>query len=110
MTTGSPPMCWTRVSRAYSETAMRPVIFSSDGRRTVADADIARDLTWEVWKVATIGPSAAHRASTAMLGVAGSWMCRTSHSPARSHRRTRAATTGPNDTRATDPLSGTGLA
>ncbi len=97
-------MCWTRVLRAYSETAMRAVIFSSDGRRIAAEADIALERTLLVWKVATIGPSAMKRASSEMLGVAGSCRWSTSKRPSRSQRRTRPATTGPNDSRATDPL------
>ena len=57
-----------------------------------------------MWKVATIGPVAAQQASSDSDGVAGSWMCSTSNSPSRSHRRTRAADTGPKFTRATEPL------
>ena len=97
-------MCWTRVSRAYSETAIRPLIFSSDGRRIEAEADIARDRICDVWKVATTGHSVAHSASSDRLGDAGSCRCTTSKAPSRSQRRTRAATTGPNETRATEPL------
>ena len=97
-------MWCTSISRAYSDTAIRAVIFSIDGRRIVAEADIARERTLEVWKVATTGHSAAHSASKEMLGVAGSCRCSTSKRPSLSQRRTRAATTGPKDTRATDPL------
>ena len=63
-----------------------------------------------VWNVATIGPSAIHSASMPRLGVTGSCRCRTSNSPARSHRRTRAAVTGPKVMRATAPLYRTGIA
>ena len=35
---------------------------------------MARERRFEVWKVATIGQSAAHSASAPMLGVIGSWM------------------------------------
>ena len=80
------------------------MIFSIEGRRIAADADIARERTLEVWKVATTGQSADHSASSEMLGVAGSCRCSTSKAPSLSQRRTRAATTGPNETRATEPL------
>ena len=65
---------------------------------------MARERRLEVWNVATTGPSEAHSASSARLGVAGSWMCSTSKRPAPSQRRTRAADSGPMFTRATDPL------
>ncbi len=104
MITGSPPTWVTWVPRAYSDTAIRASIFSSDGRRTAAEADSARDRSLEVWKVATTGHSAAHSASSERLGVAGSCRCSTSKSPSRSHRRVRPAVTGPNDSRATEPL------
>ena len=71
---------------------------------------MARDRRFEVWKVATIAPVAAQHASRDSDGVAGSWMCSTSKPPSRSHRRTRAADSGPKFTRATDPLYGTGTA
>lgn len=83
---------------------MRPLIFSSDGRSRGYAADIARERSVAVWKVATIGPSKAHKASTEALGVIGSCRCRTSKSPSASHRFTRAAVTGPKVSRATEPL------
>ena len=49
MTTGSPPTWLTWVPREYSETAIRALIFSSDGRRIAADADSARDRSLEEW-------------------------------------------------------------
>jgi hypothetical protein len=73
-------------------------------RNVAADVSRARDRSWEVWKVATTGQVAAHSARTETLGVAGSWMCSTSKSPSASQRRTRPATSGPKDTRATEPL------
>ncbi len=44
------------------------------------------------------------------LGVTGECTCSTSKSPSRIHRLTREAERGPNSTRATDPLYGTGTA
>ncbi len=83
---------------------MRAEIFSRLGRTSGYTACIARERRLAVWNVATIGPVAAHRARIARLGVMGSWMCRTSNDPSASHRRARVALTGPNVTRATDPL------
>ena len=57
-----------------------------------------------MWNVATIAPVAAQHASSDRDGVVGSWMCSTSNPPSRSHRRTRAADSGPKFTRATEPL------
>jgi hypothetical protein len=57
-----------------------------------------------VWKVATIGPLAARQASIDTLGTVGSCTCRTSKSPSRSQRRVRASDSGPNTSRATEPL------
>jgi len=66
---------------------------------------MARDRVIAVWKVATTGSSrAARTASSDRLGVNGSWTWITSKFPAVSHRRTRAADTGPKTSRATDPL------
>ena len=65
---------------------------------------IVRDRSIEVWKVATMGPSAAISASTLMLGVTGSCRCSTSNWPASSHLFTLDAVTGPKFSRATDPL------
>jgi hypothetical protein len=104
MTTASPPTCVVTVRRASSLTAMRPAIFSSDGRRRGYAVCIVRDRSIDVWKVATIGPSAAMRASTLTLGVIGSCRWSTSKSPCSSQRPTLAAVTGPKLSRATEPL------
>ena len=66
-----------------------------------------RERSVEEWKVAAIGPSAAHRASTATLGVNGSCTWMRSNSPASSQRPTLAAATGPKLSRATEPFHGT---
>ena len=63
-----------------------------------------------MWKVATIGPSAAHRASTETLGVIGSCRWTRSKSPLSTQRVTRAAAIGPMLRRAVDPLYFTGIA
>ena len=104
MTTASPPTWVVTVRRASSLTAMRPEIFSRLGRMMGYAVCIVRDRSIEVWKVATMGPSAAIRASTLMLGVTGSCRCSTSKCPASSHRLTLAAVTGPKLSRATEPL------
>lgn len=65
---------------------------------------MARERGFEVWKVATMGPSAAQQARRETLGAAGSWMCRTSNPPSAIHLRTRAAVRGPKLRRATEPL------
>ena len=107
ITTGSPPMWLTSMSRAYSETAIRAVIFSSDGRRIVADADIARERTLEVWNVATTGHSAAQSASSEMLGVAGSCRCSTSKLALRAASAGPGPpTTGPKETPGDRPVVG----
>ena len=62
------------------------------------------------WNVATIGPSADQHAIIERLGVTGECTCSTSKSPSRIHRLTRDAERGPNSTRATEPLYGTGTA
>jgi hypothetical protein len=110
ITTASPPRCSTRVRLASSDTAIRAEIFSRLGRSSGCAACMARERRFAVWKVATIGPCAAQRASRDSDGVTGSWMCRTSNEPSASQRRTRAALTGPNVSRATDPLYFTGTA
>src|SRR6266540_1917188 len=107
MTTASPPMCWTIIDRAFSDTAIRASIFSSAGRSSPAAALIARDRTCQVWKVATNGPSADQRAMSDALGVVGSWTWTTSKWPSVSQVFTRAAVRGPKVTRATEPLYGT---
>ena len=104
MTTASRPRWRTTTSRADSETAMPASILSIAGRSTPPASCIERDRGVAVWKVATTGDSAAHRASREMLGVIGSWRCSRSNRPARSQRPTRAALSGPKFTRATDPL------
>jgi len=97
-------MCSTVVRRASSETAMRAAIFSSTGRTMGKAIRIARDRSFAVWNVATIGPSAMITASPPRLGVTGSWTWSTSNCPAVSHRRTRRALIGPKLKRATEPL------
>ncbi|GAA1647626.1 hypothetical protein GCM10009744_43620 [Kribbella alba] len=97
-------MCWTIIERAFSDTAIRASIFSSAGRSKPAAALIARDLTCQVWNVATNGPSPDHKAMMEVLGEVGSWTCTTSKSPSASQVLTRAAVRGPKVTRATDPL------
>ena len=62
------------------------------------------------WKVATSGPSWIMQVSSDRLGGAGSCTWTTSNSPSRSQRRTRAAETTPNCSRATEPLYGIGTA
>jgi hypothetical protein len=86
------------------DTAIRALTFSRADCRMGYAAVIARDRGLDVWKVATIGPSAAQQASTDRLGVTGSCTCSTSKPPSRSHRRTRAADRNPKLTLATEPL------
>src|SRR5699024_5950172 len=86
------------------ETAIRAESFSKLGRTRGFAICIARDRGFEVWKVATIGPRAAHKAIIPKLGVTGSWMCKTSKFPCAIHLRVRAAVIGPKLRRATDPL------
>ena len=83
---------------------MRPVIFSSAGRRNGWASCSARERSIEVWNVATTGPSYVRSASSDTLGVIGSWTCRTSKSPRSTQRAVRLAATGPNARRATEPL------
>ena len=64
----------------------------------------------DVWKVATIGPSAIFSASIDRLGAFGSCRCSTSKSPSASHVLTLRCVAGPNRSRATDPLYGIGTA
>ncbi len=94
MTTASRPRCRTTTSRAVSDTAIDASSFSVTGRSTPPARDIDLDLGVAVWKVATTGCSAAHSASSAMLGVTGSWTCTRSKRWRRSQRRTRAALSG----------------
>ena len=82
-----------------------PASIFSIRRRSASPAScMVRDRGVAVWNVATTGTSAAHSASSAIVGVIGSWMWTRSKSPARSQRRTRAALTGPKLTRAIEPL------
>jgi hypothetical protein len=105
MTVGSASTYRAIVRCASSETTMCASIFASPARRNVAPVVAnAQERSWAVWKVATTGTRAAHSASTDTLGVAGSWMCTRSKRPSASQRRTRPATRGPNETRATEPL------
>ena len=64
----------------------------------------------EVWKVATMGPSAIISASIDRLGAFGSCRCSTSKSPSVSQRLTMRWVAGPNRSRAIDPLYGIGTA
>ena len=104
MTTASRPRCWTTTRRAASETAIPASIFSIEARSAPPASCIERERGVAVWNVATTGTSAAHSASSAMLGVIGSWMCSRSNRPARNQRRTRAALSGPKFTLAIEPL------
>lgn len=106
MTTASPPTCCTTVRRASSDTAIRAAIFSNIGTTTGEIACRARERSIAEWKVATTGPCAAHSARMLSEGLYGSCRCRTSKAPSSTHRRTRAPTTGPKASRATEPLYG----
>ena len=68
-----------------------------------------RERGFAVWKVATIGPSATISARKDRLGATGSCTCSTSNLPARIHRRTLVYDTGPNESRATEPLYWIGM-
>ena len=92
------------MERASSETAIRPRIFSSDGRSRGWAAWRARERTIAEWKVATTGSVEAHSAISDADGLSGSWRCTTSNCPASSQRLTRAVVAGPKVTRATEPL------
>ena len=92
------------MARASSETAIRPRIFSSDGRSSGCAACRARERSIAEWKVATTGSVEAHSAMRDAEGTSGSWMWTTSKSPASSQRVTRAEVTGPKLNRATEPL------
>ena len=85
---------------------MRPESFSRNGCRTVSNIDRNRDRVVAAWNVATSGPSWIMQVSSDRLGGAGSCTWTTSKSPSRSQRRTRAADTRPNCSRATEPLYG----
>ena len=108
MITASPPRCSTCTRRAKSDTAIRPVIRSSHGRTTGPQAASHFDRVVAAWNVATIGPLAIMQTSSDTDGGAGSCTWTTSKCPSRSHRRTRAAETGPNWTLAIEPLYGIG--
>src|SRR4051794_3585860 len=71
---------------------------------------MTRERRLDVWNVATMAPVAAQSASIDSDGDTGSWMCRRSKSPSASQRRTRTRLTGPNASRATEPLYFTGTA
>ncbi len=87
------------------------MIRSSTNCSTPETACIARDRVIAVWKVATTGSSRADStASSDRLGVNGSCTWITSKSPDSTQRRTRAADTGPKESRATEPLYRTGTA
>jgi hypothetical protein len=104
MMTASPPRCSTCTRRANSDTAIRPLIRSSQGRVIGPTAASHFDRVVAAWKVATIGPSAIMQTSRDTDGDAGSCTWTTSNRPSRSQRRTRAADTGPNCMLALDPL------
>src|SRR3954452_11895677 len=104
MISGSPPRWVTWNPRESSDTAIRALIFSREGRRIAADAERARDRWLAEWYVTTTGHSAAHRASSERLGGAGSWGWSAPTRPPLTQRRTRPATTVPNDIRPTAPL------
>ena len=76
----------------------------------MSNIDRNRERAVAAWKVATSGPSWIMQVSSDRLGGAGSCTCTTSNSPSRSQRRTRAADTTPNCSRATEPLYGMGTA
>ena len=96
--------------RAASDTAIRPSIFSSALRITGWVASSTRERRIAVCTVATIGPDATQQASSDKLGTVGSCTWSTSKAPSLSQRRTRLTDSGPNASRATDPLYGTGIA
>ncbi|SLH48133.1 Uncharacterised protein [Mycobacteroides abscessus subsp. abscessus] len=68
---------------------MRPLIFSWYGRSMPWKVLSTSDRVVEVWKVATMGPSAILSASIDRLGAFGSWMCSTSKSLPSIQRRIR---------------------
>jgi hypothetical protein len=86
----SPPRCSTCTRRASGDTAILAVTFSISGRSMPPNALSARERSVEVWNVATIGPSAASRASTDRLNVVGSCRWSTSNEFSASQRRARA--------------------
>src|SRR3712207_197586 len=104
MITASPPRCSTCTRRAKSDTAMRPAIFSSQGRTSGPKAARVLDRVVAAWKVATIGPSAIMQTSSPTEGGTGSCTWTTSKWPSRSQRRTRVALTGPHCMLAIAPL------
>ncbi len=55
---------------------MRPMIFSCMGCSNPPNIDSISDLVVEVWKVATMGPSAIRNAHIDTLGAFGSCRCR----------------------------------
>ena len=85
-----------------------PIPVPAEGTRKEKAAVSTRDFGMAVCTVATIGPDATQQASMDRLGAVGSCTCRTSKLPSLTQRRTRLADTGPSDTRATEPLYGTG--
>src|SRR6202022_3825375 len=110
ISTASEPSASICQRLARSDTAIRPTIFSCQGRSTPWNTVSVSDLVVEVWKVATIGPSATRRAHIDRLGALGSCRCKTSKSPSASQRLTRPCTAGLNCSRATEPLYGIGIA
>ena len=104
MMNASPPRWRCTVRRASSETAIRPRIFSSDGRSSGCAACRARERSIAEWKVATTGSVEAHSAIRDADGLSGSWMWSTSNCPPRASGRPGPRSTGPKLTRATEPL------
>jgi hypothetical protein len=90
--------------RAAADTAIRPVIFSMNGCSGADSAESVRERVMELCQVATIGPRASMSTVSDRLSVDGSCRCSTSNRPSRSQRLARAAETGPNWSRATEPL------
>src|ERR687897_58634 len=94
------------LARASWDTAIRPRIFSREGRRRGWAACRARDFTTDEWNVATTGSSVeAHRAMRAAEGFIGSRRGGTPKRPASSHPLPPAGGTRPKVSRATEPLS-----
>ncbi len=83
---------------------MRAEIFSMAVCTREYIAASMRERSIDECQVATIGPRADQHDRIETLGEAGSCTCSTSKSPSRSQRRTRRVDTGPNATRAFDPL------
>jgi len=68
---------------------------------------MAREWSWALWNVPTVGTFACQRASMPREGTMGSWTWRMSNSPSASQRETFAEAISPKLRRATEPLYGT---